>query len=471
MDRSLLRALFRLRTRAAFAISATAIATVVGCVSPEPQPLGAYHKPSLPAPTSEIQQTGFTQPKDAPLEPPLIAGPLALSDLTELTFARHPRLAQVTWAVESARGKALQAGLYPNPTVNLTADELNDKQGRGGILGVPYVTQEFVTAGKLQLGRAAANKDVDAATLTVISERYRVLTEMRQAYFDALAVERRAEVLAALVKLSDKAVETAMKLEVAKVVAHIDVVQLEVDRERYRADLEAAERTVPAARRKLAAAVGVADLPARPLVGDMDRSPPGYDLAKLNDYMLEVNPQVRSASVGVEHAGLLLRRAEADAIPNVTGGIGYTYQGQNKSHDWAIGLTVPAPLWNRNQGNIRAAKAQFGEAVAEVDRVRVELSGKLATAYTTYAGALARVERYRATLIPKTRESYLLAEQAYKAGQFDYLKLVVTQRAVAEANLELIRSEADTWRAAAEIAGLILEDEWPVPRMGPPVKP
>jgi cobalt-zinc-cadmium efflux system outer membrane protein len=155
----------------------------------------------------------------------------------------------------------------------------------------------------------------------------------------------------------------------------------------------------------------------------------------------------------------------------VNGTLGYTYQGQNRSSDWAAALSFSPPLWNRNQGNIRAARAQYGEAVAEVDRVRAELSGKLATAHNNYAGALARADRYKKTIMPKARESYLLADQAYRAGNFDFVRLVGAQRGVAEANLEYLKSLSDMWRAAAEIAGLILEDEWPVPKMDPPQKP
>ncbi|MFM8271650.1 MAG: TolC family protein, partial [Gemmata sp.] len=294
--------------------------------------MGTYPSPSLPTvlrTSGDVQQAGFVQLADLVKEN-ASGAPLALADLTELTLARNPRLAQVTWAVETARGKALQAGLYPNPTVNLAADELNDRTGRGGILSLPHVTQEFVTAGKLKLARGAADREVDAATLAVVAERYRVLTDVRQAYFDVLTLERRAEALAALVELSDQAAKTTEKLVAAKVAAQFDVVQLELDRDRYRAELESAQKQVPAARRRLAATVGVAELPAGRLAGSLDVSPPNYDLAQLNSYMLEVNPQVRSAMVGVERARLLVQRAEADVVPNVSGTIGYTYQGQNR---------------------------------------------------------------------------------------------------------------------------------------------
>lgn len=470
--------------RTAFALSGPVLAAALGCASPNPRSLDI---PAPPLPSGPrvgakadplIQQASFKQAaaqqsdKAAGTAPaPAAANSLALADLTELTLARNPRLAQVTWAVETARGKALQAGLYLNPIINLTADELNDRTGRGGILGLPYITQEIVTAGKLKLSRAAGDKEADAATLNVVAERYRVLTDVRQAYFDALTLERRVEVLAALVDLSEKAVEQAVKLENAKQAARIDVLQLEVDRERYRAELDATRRSIPAARQKLASTIGVPELPAGPLAGDLDLLPPKHDLAKVNEYALEVSPQVQSAVVGVERAKLLVRRAEVEVVPNVTAGLGYTYQGQNRSSDWAAGVSFPAPIWNRNQGNIRAARAQLGEAVAEVERVRTSVSGQLAVAYTGYTSALARVERYKSTIIPKSRESYILADTAYKAGLFDYIKLVTAQRAVAEANLELIKSQGEMWRAASEIAGLTLEDAWPVPVKAPEKEP
>lgn len=386
---------------------------------------------------------------------------LSLADLINMTIERNPRLAQVGWAVEAARGRAIQAGLYPNPTLNVTGDELGDRTGPGGIWTAPYFSQEIVTGNKLALSKAAALKDVDQAALRVVAERYRLFTDVRQNYYEVVTLQRRAAILGQLIELSEKSVENANKLLKAAEGSELDVVQLEVDLERYRAELESTNRSLPAAFRRLAASTGVDDLPYTKVAGDLESPLPEYELERLREYVLGIHPDLRSAQIGVEKAQLVLKRATVEPIPNITLGSGYVRQNQNKSSDWTITASMPVPLWNRNQGNIFAAKAQVGEAASEVGRVQNDLVGRLATAYTTFAAASKRAEKYKSSILPKAEQSYQLSLKAYRGGQFEYLRVLQAQRAVAEARLEYLRSLGEAWRAASEIAGLMLEDQWP----------
>lgn len=394
---------------------------------------------------------------------------LTLADLIDLAVERNPRLAQVGWAVETARGRAIQSGLYPNPTISVIGDELGDVEGPGGIWTAPLVQQEIVTGNKLGLSKAAALKEVDQAALRVVSERYALFTNVRQNYWEVVTLQKRAEILGQLVLLAEKSVENANKLLKAGEGSELEVVQLEVDLERYRAEFDATNRSLPAAFRQLAASVGVDDLPDRKVNGDLEVPLPDYDLHHLRAYVLSIHPELRSAQIGVERAQLVLKRANVEPIPNVTIGAGYVRQNQNRSNDWVFEVGVPVPLWNRNQGNILAAKAQVGEAISEVSRVQNELVGGLATSFGAYAAAKQRAERYKSTILPKADQSYKLALKGQKGGQFDYLRVLQAQRAVAEAQLEYLRSLGEAWRAASEIAGFMLEDQWPgMPAPQPP---
>ncbi|MBA4192780.1 MAG: hypothetical protein C0467_32855, partial [Planctomycetaceae bacterium] len=126
---------------------------------------------------------------------------------------------------------------------------------------------------------------------------------------------------------------------------------------------------------------------------------------------------------------------------------------------------------NRNQGNIRAAKAELGMAIQSVGRVENELVGRVAAAFQTYAAARQRAELYRVEILPRATETYDLSMKAFKGGQFEYLRVIQAQRAVAEAKLELNKSLGDAWRSAAELSGLLLEDSWPGPLLAPPKGP
>ncbi|MHC4879542.1 MAG: TolC family protein [Planctomycetota bacterium] len=389
------------------------------------------------------------------------AGPVGLPELIGLTLERNPRLAQVGWVVEATRGQAVQAGLYPNPTVSVTGNELGDRTGPSGIWSA-YVGQELVTANKLELSQAAALKKVDQESLNVMAQRYLVFTDVRQAFFEALTLQRRADILSDLVALAEQSVANANKLVKAKEAAELDVVQLEVDLERYRADLEATQRALPGAYRKLAASIGNEDMQISRLAGDLTTALPGYDLEQVRGYMLSIHPELRAAQVGVEQAQLVLRRAEVEPIPNITVGTGYTYQGQNRSSDWDIGFSLPVPVWNRNEGNIQTAEAEVQAAIRQVSRVENDLVNRLSAAFSDYASARERSERYQTAILPRAQRTFELSRKAYQGGQFEYLRVLQAQRAVAEANLELIRSLGQMWDSASVIAGLMLEDEWPL---------
>jgi cobalt-zinc-cadmium efflux system outer membrane protein len=408
---------------------------------------------------------GMAQP---PRSPEKFAGPAnySLQDLIEMSLAKNPALQQAGLNIQAAQGKAVQAGLYPNPTVSVTGDELGDRNGPSGIW-TAQVGQEIVLGGKLKLSRAAALREVDQATLGLRSQRYFLFTTVRQGYFETLTSQRRVEILDELVKLAQKGLENAEKLMKGAQIAELDVLPFRVELDRLTADFEASQRELIAARRRLAAAIGEPNLPIGNVVGSLEQLFPSYKYEEIHYLVMDAHPDVQSAVVGIERADLVLRRAQVEKIPNVTVGSGYTRQGQNRSSDWLVGVSVPFPLFNRNQGNVQTASAEAGRARYEVSRVQNELAGRLAGAHGQFTAAKKRADRYRTSILPNATKSYELSILAFKGGQFEYLRVIQAQRTVAEARLEYIRALGDAWRAASEIAGLTLEDDFPIAPVQP----
>jgi cobalt-zinc-cadmium efflux system outer membrane protein len=389
-----------------------------------------------------------------------------------LAVERNPRLARANLAIEAARGRHLQAGLYPNPEVAVNWDELGDRSSpdRLGILTAPKVTQTVVTGKKLTLAQAVAAREVDQAALELLAERYAVVGSVRAAFYEAYALQQRADVLDRLVKLADEAVASGKTLLDAQRIARLDFIQLEVERERFRAELQSVKRELPGVYRRLAAVAGNnAAIPAA-VSGTFDGLP-DYDPDAAREAVLAFHPQARSARVGVERAQAAVKRAQAEPIPNVTVYAGYVRQFENRSHDGAVGVSMPVPVWNRNQGNIRAAQAELGMAIQNVGQTENELAARVAAAYQTYAAARERADVYQNELIPRAEETYKLSLAAFKGGQFEYLRVIQAQRAIAEARLELNKSLGEAWRAAAELSGLLLEEAWPFPQRGPGADP
>lgn len=467
-----------------------------GCASPDggppllPTPAPSsyrYSRPAPPGPTVAapvasrqrpddlVRQASYQNPAEpgGPVRPdptPPVE-PVTVGDFVQLAVERNPRLARANLAIEAARGKYLQAGLYPNPDVAINWDELGDRSSPDnlGILTAPKISQTIVTGGKLTLAQAVAAREVDQATLELLTERFAVVGSVRAAFYEAYTLQRRAEVLAELVNLADEAVANGKVLLDAKParIARLDFIQLEVERERFRAEFQAVQRELPGAYRRLAAVAGQNALAPTAVTATFDNLP-DYNPDRVREAVLAFHPQARSARVGVERAQAAVRRAEVEPIPNVSVYAGYIRQFENRSHDGAVGVSMPVPVWNRNQGNIRAARAELGMAIQAVGQTENELAARVAAAFQIYASARERATVYQKELIPRAEETFKLSMAAFKGGQFEYLRVIQAQRAIAEARLELNKSLGEAWRAAAELSGLLLEEWWPGPPPAPP---
>ncbi len=389
--------------------------------------------------------------------------PSDVNGLVQSALTASPRLAKANALVEAARGRHEQAGLRPNPVFGFAADELGDRTGPAGLLS-PQVSQEFVLGGKLALAQAVVAKEVDQATLAAFGERYAVAGSVRSAAYELAALRQRRVVLAEVVGLAEKSVAQATKAEKAEnaTLTRGDVLPLELELERFKTDQETLDREIPAVERRLAALMGDARMTVGPFAADLTAPLPEYDLTAARDAVIEFHPDARIAAVAVDRARAAVRRAEAELVPNVTGSIGYTRQNQNLSNDWAVGVSVPLVLWNKNQGNIRAARAEAIAAGLDVTRVQNELAEKVAVAFRTYASAKQRAERYRTAILPKADENYAFVRKQLDKGVVEYLRVLQAQRAAAEAKLEYNRALGEAWKAAGELSGLLMEEAWRV---------
>ncbi len=399
----------------------------------------------------------ITEAKDAPWTPPAPSQSAALNldDLLRLSLEQNPGLRQAGLDVDAARGRAVQAGLYPNPTLSVQGEEIGR---RSGIYTVPLVSQEIVTAGKLTLSQAAAEKQVDQAALAFQEQRAALFARVRQGYYELLILQRRIEVLNELVMLASKSAENAETMHMAQLITELDVLQFRVELDRLRADLSASQRERTAAADRLAAVIGIPTLGSPQLLGSLDDPLPDYDYEKAQAFVTQEHPAVKAAVVGIRRAELLLKRQEAEPISNVTAGVGYQWNVNERESQAIVQVSVPLPIWNKNQGNIAAAQAEFGRAREEVARVQSDLANRLAVAYGQYAAARERADRYRTAVLPNARRAYQLSQEAFKGGQFEYLRVIQAQRSVAEANLEYIRVLGIAWQAASELSGLLLQD-------------
>jgi cobalt-zinc-cadmium efflux system outer membrane protein len=402
------------------------------------------------------------QPAPAPTSVAVPAGvPLTLEGLEQLALANNPTLAQAGANAEDARGRAVQSGLYPNPTVGYVGEQmgLRGNQGAGEMQGA-FIDQTIVTAGKLRLNRAKFGQEVTQMEWQAAAQQYRVVNGVRVRYYQLLAMQRLIAVRAELLKLAEDIVTTAEELVNVGQANKPDLLQARIEARQARVAFQNARALYDAARQQLAAFVGVQQLPDGPLPGDLEAGSPLPDSQATFAHLLEASPELWIARAEVTRSELALRREQVEPIPNLQFRVatGYNFTNEGRTVTTTANVGVRLPVFDKNQGNIRSATAQLAKAQAEVGRVELSLQRRLARAYARYRTALAVVETYRKENLPDAREAYLLYKESFEKRRAAYPQVLIAQRNYFQIATEYVEALEKLRRAEAEIRGLLLVD-------------
>lgn len=382
---------------------------------------------------------------------------ISLDDVIAVAMGNNPAIREALTQAAAARAKAYQASLYPNPVLATASPQLTGSDSQYNV----FASQDIVTKGKLRLDTAAASGTAREAEWNAVRTRFEVLTTVRQRFYTTLAAQRRAEVLQELLEIARKSKDVGDRLLKGGEGTRTDVLLLDIELDRSIVSLQNANTMVDASRRQLIAALGVPDLAISRVKGDLEAKTPAYDMIAVEQGVVTRNALARAAEVEIGRSQILLERAQVEPFPNVNFLGGYQYQVNEPHQQGLYQVTMALPLWNRNQGNIRAAQQSVGTATAQLGRVRNELSNQTAAALGRYLSAQQSVDRYEQQILPKAQETQRLTQQLYGEGQLDFLRLLQAQRTLIEANLGYINSQEARWAAAAEVAGLLQSERFP----------
>jgi cobalt-zinc-cadmium efflux system outer membrane protein len=384
--------------------------------------------------------------------------PRTLDEFVTLAMQNHPRLRTAQAAVEAARGKAVQARLYPNPVVAGFSPQIAGDQSQWS----GTVAQDLVTAGKLRLSQQAALREVQMAEYELIRTRYDVLTDVRQSFYALLVSQRRVEIYRLLLDIAKRSFEIGRQLAEAGEGTKADVLFWSIERDRAEVRLLNASVYIETGRRQLAAAVGLPRADVGAIEGDIFRRLPNFDLKTLQEAVARSNARPRVIESDIARAQWALERAVVQPIPNINLMGGYQRQvGIPAMDQGLVQVMMAVPLFDRNQGNIRSARADIASSRANLRTVELDLATQTAQAIAAYRTSQRLVEWYEQYILPKARETVQLTQTLYARGEVTFLSLLQAQRILTETELAFVESQADRWNGAVTIASLLQLEQFP----------
>jgi cobalt-zinc-cadmium efflux system outer membrane protein len=394
---------------------------------------------------------------------PLMGPVLRLEELEQMGLANNPTLKQAEAELRATEARKRQIGLYPNPTVGYQGEQIRGGSFRGGEQG-GFIQQEIVLGGKLGAGRNVVEQERKQAEQEREEQRLRILNSIRLAYYQALAAQETVALRASLLQLTQDAVDTSRQLFNVGQSDQPDVLQAEVEADQAELALAAAQQSQQRMWKALAAVVGKPDLPLSRLDGNLE-DVPNIDPDEWLQKLLNDSPAAKIAQLGVTRAEAQLSRARREPIPNLQlrGGIEQNRELLESSHQ-PVGLQgfaevgIQIPLFNRNQGNIAAAKAEVERAQLEIKRVQLLLRERLAATVQNYVTAKSAVDRYRNRMIPRCEDAYRLYLQKYNNMQAAYPQVLIAQRTLFQLKVDYITALESAWINSIALKGFMLTD-------------
>ena len=430
----------------------------------------------LPHPEQE-EEAGhkFQRPPAAPEEPQAIAlnrraapqgEPLTLESLQAMACANNPTLLQAQAQVQGELGKAIQAGLWPNPTFNYVQEQIGVEGTPGEFIG-GTLSQRIVTGKKLKLSRAKFVARTRAAEWHGLEQQYRVLNDVRIHYYRTRGRQTLVEIHRELLKSAEDNVLTQRERYNVGQATRADVHLANAALQRASLKLLMHENDYRQAYEELTALVGV-DLALAPLASPLEGDTTPMDWDEALERLYTQSPQINAALNKLEADRIQLRRETVEPLPDVVveGGVGYNFEADQTVGDARISLEVPIFDWN--QGTIRQAEADFARQQAELRRIELLLKRDLARTYRDYLTALQHVENYEQVILPETRQAYQLQLRSYKDNRIPWNEVLVTQQEYFTVRAEYVRNLIAWREAEVLIVGFLLHNGLEAPSAPPP---
>jgi cobalt-zinc-cadmium efflux system outer membrane protein len=389
--------------------------------------------------------------------------PLTLADLQRLARATSPLLRQAAANIKVAEGAALEAGLYPNPTIGIGGNAAGPS---GGPVFGPTISQTIKTMGKLKLAQAAATMDLANAQLAYRRAETDLMGQVRQYYFAVLAAETAIKINRGLADLTDEVFKVMLQQRKAGELATYEPMQVSVFAAQARIALVQSRNQYLLSWKQLAAALGRPEMPATEVAGSLERNLPRFDYEKTLAHVLANHTDALTALYTIEKARYNLRLAQVTPIPDVTLSATVNYDatapGPNRFVT-SFGGSVPVPFFDRNQGGIKQAQGQLLFAVEQPHVVQAALTASVSDAYKRLEENRFILEVYRKQMLPQQAQAFRATVHNH-FGAGPAVGAAFTDLISAEQNVvSLIATYLTTlqayWQAVSDLASWLQTDD------------
>jgi cobalt-zinc-cadmium efflux system outer membrane protein len=364
-------------------------------------------------------------------------GPVAitLDQAIRMALDHNHNLLAARTTVEQSEAQETTANLRPNPTLFADWEYLPLVHTSGGLgdylqnstegdIGLSYLFER----GKKRQHRLQAAKDATAVTRSQVADNERSLTfQVAQLFVNVQLAQSTLDLARQDLKSYRNTVDISQSQYKAGGMSENDFLKIELQSLQFQQDVEQSELAKVQALSDLRQLLGYESVPRDyDIAGAFDYQPLSLTLEELQAKALANRPDLRAAVQGVTAAGSQYELARANGKVDVTGAGNYSHV--NGISAFTFNISVPLPIFDRNQGEI--ARTHF--AITQAEQQQAAARGQALTdvrdAYEALLSSDRVAQYFRSGYLDVSQKNRDISEYAYRRGATSLLDFLDAER-------------------------------------------
>jgi cobalt-zinc-cadmium efflux system outer membrane protein len=364
----------------------------------------------------------------------------------------NPELSAAQYELQAVEASVLQANVMPNPSVEIGIEDRR-RETRESTL---QLSQPIELGGKRSARMRAAERGRDAAQADLNAKRAEVRASVIAAFFDVLSAQERMKLAKESAELAQRATTVASRRVAAGKVSPVEETKARVAESSVRLEFAQARSELVSARKRLSATWGNPSPRFELADGQFDSLPALPDQTQLAQ-RLTTAPGLTRARFEVDRRQALAQVERSRRIPDMTVSVGVKRSEELGSNQAIVGVSVPLPFFDSNQGNVLESLRRVDKARDELSATEIRLDGELAQAYEKLSVSRQEAESLQSEVVPGAQSAYDAAAKGFEFGKFGFLDVLDAQRTLLQAKSQYLRALSDAHRAAADIDRILGE--------------
>lgn len=371
---------------------------------------------------------------------------MSLPQAIEAAFAENPDLAAARWEIGVAEGASQQAGLIPNPVLSWEAEDTRSKTSTTTVM----LSQALELGGKRGARIDVARRGQDAAQIELERRGNELRAEVVQAFYAAVRAQTGLDLARQSQALAERGLQVANGRVEAGKSSPVESTRAKVQLAETNLQVRRAETLKANSYRELARATGSSATQFDRLEYT-DLSPGKSPSSAKMLVAINQSAELRLAQAQIEERDALLGSERAQRIPDLTVSVGSQYSREDRERVNVVGVSMPLPLFNRNQGNVLSASRRADQARDMRNAVELRLRTQTQTALDQWATASRDVESFNTVILPSAQNAVDAATRGFEMGKFGFLEVLDAQRTLIDARGQYLESLATATDARVAI--------------------